>query len=43
MTTEQAKTLSETAMTRLMDALERGQSDVLNAGSAPARNGHSLR
>jgi antirestriction protein ArdC len=29
MTTEQAKALSETAITRLMDALERGQSDAL--------------
>src|ERR1700687_4136585 len=29
MTTEQAKTLSETAIKRLMDALERGQSDTL--------------
>jgi antirestriction protein ArdC len=30
MTTEQAKSLSETAISRLMDALERGQSEVLN-------------
>lgn len=29
MTTEQAKTLSEKAITRLMEALERGQSDAL--------------
>jgi hypothetical protein len=29
MTTEQAKALSETAITRLMDALECGQSDAL--------------
>lgn len=29
MTTQQAKALSETAITRLMDALERGQSDAL--------------
>jgi len=29
MTTEQAKTLSETAVSRLMEALERGQSDAL--------------
>ena len=29
MTTEQAKTLSENAITRLMEALERGQSDAL--------------
>jgi len=29
MTTEQAKSLSETAISRLMDALERGQSDAL--------------
>src|SRR4029077_20951551 len=29
MTTEQAKALSETAITRLMDAVERGQSDAL--------------
>lgn len=29
MTTEQAKTLSETAVSRLMDALETGQSDAL--------------
>jgi antirestriction protein ArdC len=31
MTTEQAKQLSETAITRLMDALERGQSEALKA------------
>ena len=31
MNTEQAKALSETALTQLMDALERGQSDVLKA------------
>ena len=29
MTTEQAKTLSESALTRLMEALERGQSETL--------------
>ena len=29
MTTEQAKTLSETAISRLMDALERGESEAL--------------
>ena len=29
MTTEQAKSISETAISRLMDALERGQSEVL--------------
>ena len=29
MTTEQAKTLSESAIARLMDALERGQSEAL--------------
>src|SRR5580658_8813292 len=29
MTTEQAKTLSETALEKLMDALERGQSEAL--------------
>ncbi|MBZ5634882.1 MAG: ssDNA-binding domain-containing protein [Acidobacteriia bacterium] len=31
MTTEQAKTLSEKAITRLMEALERGQSDALKS------------
>jgi plasmid replication initiation protein len=29
MNTDQAKTLSETALTRLMEALERGQSQAL--------------
>jgi hypothetical protein len=40
MTIEQAKTLSEDALTRLMDALERGQSDALKTYLAVAARFH---
>ena len=33
MTTEQTKSMSETAISQLMEALERGQSDVLKTYS----------